>query len=170
MNIMMVLLLSGCMQVSTVATLPSLQEVRTHYQSAATEEKACRQLLKELETVEEKSNPVLGGYRASAMMMMANHVFNPLKKLSYFNDGKALLERSIAADGQNVELRFLRFAAQSECPSFLNYDSNLDTDKQLLLNSLSQVKDQQLKKMVCDFLRNSKQLSKTEKEKVEKIK
>jgi hypothetical protein len=149
-----------------LAPLPSLQEVRIHYQSAATKENDCRQLLKELETVEEKSNPVLGGYRASAMMMMANHVFNPFKKLSYFNDGKALLERSIAADGQNVELRFLRFAAQSECPSFLNYNSQVDADKQLLLNSLSQIKDQQLKKMLCDFLSNSKQLSRSEKEMV----
>ena len=145
------------------AELPDINTVRTLYQKAPTDEKACRQLIEILKPYNENSNPLLYGYRASATMMMANHVFNPFSKLSYFNKGKNMMEKAIAAASKNVELRFLRFAAQTKIPSFLGYKEAIKEDKKFLLSALTQVNDTGLKKIMVAFLKESDYV--TEKEK-----
>jgi hypothetical protein len=94
---------------------------------------------------------------------MANHVFNPFSKLSYFNKGKNMMEKAIAAASKNVELRFLRFAAQTKIPSFLGYKEDIKNDKKFLLNSLASVDDIELEKLIVTFLKESDYV--TEKEK-----
>lgn len=130
----------------------SQAEVRTEFQKAAAEEKPCRDLIRLLQDYNEKNNPLLAGYRACATMMMAKYVFNPLTKLSYFSKGRSLLEKCIAADKQNIELRFLRYCVQRKAPFFLNYNSAIKEDRAILINSVPGLKDQGLKKMITRFL------------------
>lgn len=56
---------------------------------------------------------------------------------------------------KQLELRFLRFTAQSNVPDFLEYRNKIDEDKTLLLNSLSLERDPFLEKLILTFLRNS---------------
>ncbi len=124
---------------------PMLSEVRSLYQQAPKEKQACVRLLDLLKDADEKTKPVLAGYKACATMIMAKHAFNPISKLNYFNKGKNLLERSIKQDQNNIELRFLRFAVQKNAPSFLGYKDDLAADKQFLEREVATVNDQQLK-------------------------
>ena len=49
------------------------------------------------------SNAVtINSYKAVCKMMMAQYVYNPFTKYSWFNQGKALLEKTIRLD-KNVE-------------------------------------------------------------------
>lgn len=136
------------------ATFTSHTEVRAIFQKAAIEESSCKYLIKMLDGYNEKNNPLLGGYKSCATMMMAKYVFNPFTKLSHFSKGKTLLEKCIAADKQNIELRFLRYAVQRKAPFFLNYNSSLKEDRSILTNGVVQLKDPQLKKMITTFLTN----------------
>jgi hypothetical protein len=145
------------------AKLPDINTVRTLYQQAPTDEKACRSLIEILKPYNETNDALFYGYKASATMIMAKHVFNPFSKLSYFNKGKNMMEKAIATAPQNVELRFLRFAAQTEIPSFLGYKEDIKNDKKFLLNSLARVDDIDLKKEIVAFLKESDYV--TEKEK-----
>ncbi len=70
-------------------------------------------------TSDKKNEPLFLGYHGASQMMMAKHVGNPFKKLSYFNKGKDMYTAAINADPRNVELRFLRFSVQAEAPGFL---------------------------------------------------
>ena len=136
MNVI-ILLLIAAMSVTT----PGLSDVRAMYSKAPSDESKCRELIILLGKLEEAKYPLLAGYKGSATMIMAKHVYNPVSKLSYFNKGKKILERAIAVDSSIVELRYLRFTIQQHAPSFLYYKSRMATDRQFLVKSLPTVKD-----------------------------
>lgn len=144
---------------------PQISEVRNLYKNAAEEEAAAEKLL---EFTEDKTsaNPLVLGYNGAAHMMVAKHVGNPFKKLSYFNKGKEIFTKAIEAAPDNVELRFLRFAVQAETPAFLNYKQDLEEDKEILLAKVPGLKDAELKRMILKYLSTSKGLSDAEKEKL----
>lgn len=145
------------------AAVPTVSEVRNLYQKAAFESKSCTKIITLLDTYTEKNNALLAGYKACATMMMANYVSNPYSKLSNFKEGKILLEKCIKADGDNIELRFLRFSVQSKAPSFLGYNASIKGDKTFLINSISNLNDSDLKQRIFSFLKNSEHLTPAEK-------
>jgi hypothetical protein len=140
---------------ATFANVPTIEQVRTLYEKSATEESACNRLMEILSPYDEKNNPLYAGYRASAMMMMAKHVANPFSKMSYFKKGKKILETAIKADEKNIELRFLRFNAQTHIPSFLGYNDSIEADRKFLENSFPGIKDAKLKEFLAPYLKKS---------------
>ena len=133
----------------------SLTEVRQLFQRASTDESACRALIKLLQPYTEKENPVLSGYKGTATMMMANYVFSPFTKISYFKRGKSILEKAIMADQNNAELRFLRYSVQTNIPFFLGYKGQVNSDEKLLLSAISTMQEQDLRLMVTKYLRKT---------------
>lgn len=77
-----------------------------------------------------------------------------------------MLEEAINADQENMELRFLRFAAQTNAPAMLGYRGEIEEDKKVILGRLPISNDRELKKLVIGYLLNSDYLSLTEKEKL----
>lgn len=140
---------------TTFANVPTIGEIRSLYEKAPTEESACNKLIEILSPYNEKNNPLYAGYKASAIMMMAKHVFNPFSKMSYFKKGKRILENAIKADEKNIELRFLRYNAQTHTPSFLGYNGDIKKDKEFLESSFSQITDVRLKEFMLPYLKNS---------------
>jgi hypothetical protein len=159
---MILLLLTG----GIFAQEKELSEARSQYSRAVESEAAAKSLLK-ISEANSFTNPVMMGYKAAGHMMMAKHVGNPFKKMSHFNKGKEILGSAIAADKDNLELRFLRFAVQAEAPGFLGYRDNLEEDKRLLLNGVGKIKDAVLQKMIINYLKTSKGLTSAEKEKLD---
>ena len=141
----------------------SISRVRSLYKVAAEQEEAAQKMLVLLEPYKAES-PNLLGYKAAAHMMMAKHTGNPFKKLSHFNKGKEMFSAAVKADDNSPELRFLRFAVQSEAPAFLGYQDNIEGDKALLLRKVPQLNDKELKEMIVNYLLNSKNLTSEEKE------
>ncbi|HEX6915333.1 MAG TPA: hypothetical protein VF145_08830 [Chitinophagaceae bacterium] len=123
---------------------PDIQTVRRLYASSVSSESACRQLLQLLSTGNTVTDPVFTGYKASATMIMGKHVLNPFSRLSWFNKGKRMLEKAIASEPGNIELRFLRYNAQLNAPAFLGYRDHLATDKAFLTGNRKHVQDKYL--------------------------
>jgi hypothetical protein len=162
----MKILMSLFLILSTTLDLgQNLSEIRSYYQKAA-EEKTAAQKLVDLSRGGNLEDPLLYGYKGAAHMMMAKHVGNPFKKLSYFNTGKDIFSKAIEAAPKNVELRFLRFSVQAEAPAFLNYKQNLEEDKNILLAQTANLGDAELKQIILSYLLSSKELSDSEKEKL----
>ncbi|MEO6837502.1 MAG: hypothetical protein ABI261_02575 [Ginsengibacter sp.] len=140
-----------------------MNEVRSLYKEAVKSEDSCKELVKISSGFNEEKNPLMLGYKGSATMLMAKHVFNPFTKMSYFKKGKQMLEKAIEVDENNLELRFLRFNAQTNMPSFLGYNNSIENDKKFLLNGFSQITEVNLKDFVLEGLKNSKYLTADEK-------
>lgn len=158
MKKLMVLLLIALQTRASNGT-PSLQEVRALYEEAVREEASCKKLLLLLQPYSAPTKPLLAGYKACATMVMARHVFNPFRKLSYFSKGKQLLEEAIGRASQDIELRFLRFTIQTNVPSFLGYTNKIQSDKQFLLNALDTLQDDHLKQTIISYMERSTNLA-----------
>ncbi len=142
----------------------SISEIRTLYIRSSSDEDTCEQLITMLEPFNETNNCLLAGYRACATMMLANYKINPLVKYSNFKAGKKLLEQCINVNPNNIELRFLRLAAQCNTPGFLKYNKSIESDKNFLIDSINALNDFQLKELITTFLSNSELLSQIEKQ------
>ena len=152
LTVFLLLIIAGVLQVEAA----SIAEVRSLYLQAAEQEEQCEKLSTISIPNESADASAMRGYKAAATMMMAKYVFNPLAKISYFRKGKKMLENAILADGRNVELRFLRFTIQTNAPSFLGYNQNINSDKRYLVQTLPSVKDPALKTMITAYLKNQK--------------
>lgn len=75
-------------------------------------------------------------YKGCAVAMSAEYSYNPFTKLSRFNEGKELIEASIAAKPTDPEIRFLRLGVQIFAPGFLNYNDQIATDTQLVMRAV----------------------------------
>ena len=74
-----------------------------------------------------------------------------------------MLETAIQTSQQNVELRCLRFAAQSNIPSFLGYHESIQKDKRFILEQYPHVRDVALRKNIVLFLTEWGRLTESEK-------
>ena len=148
---------------------PDIEEVRALSKKAPMNEDACEKLLELLEPYD-ASSPLLYGYKGIATMVKAKHVFNPFKRLSYFKQGKAILEEAIEADPSNIELRYLRFSAQTKAPGFLGYNDFLDTDRIFLITVLPDIERKEMKSKIRNFLLEAESTTVREKEQIKKIK
>jgi hypothetical protein len=113
----------------------------------------------------EYQTPVDQAWAGALEAAAAPCVKGAFRKLEYFSRGKKNLEEAILAEPQNPEIRFLRFATQSQAPNFLEYD-NLREDKELILQLLPQLLQQKQTKTfwkeAANFMINSGKLSKSE--------
>lgn len=151
MKVILVMLLS----IGNPLGTPTTGEVRGLYQNAVVNEKVCQELIAILAPYKENENPLLYGYKAGATMMMAKHVFNPISKLNYFNKGKKMLNDAITAQPKNVELRVLRFLAQSNTPSFLGYNDAINSDERFILSNFSTIETKSTQEYLFSMLKNT---------------
>lgn len=87
-------------------------------------------------TGENATRPFARGLLATAHMMRAEGLINPLEKLAVFQENRAALEDAIAALPQNPELRLFRLSIQWSVPFFLDYQDNMEEDARLIANAL----------------------------------
>ncbi|WP_316839450.1 hypothetical protein [Pedobacter gandavensis] len=149
------------------ATEPEIEKVKSLFQASAKSKDAADQLLKLLSRVNESSAPLLISYKGAAEMMQAKYAFNPINKVKRFNNGKRLIEDAVKKAPEHMEIRFLRFAVQTNLPAFLNYNDAIQKDKKYLLSNLKTTKDKTLKQNIVKYLSTSKYCSAEEKKGLE---
>jgi hypothetical protein len=105
-----------------------------------------------------KSNATLLGYEGALLMKKAGLVGNPKDKLSLMKEGKNKLETTISKDPTNNEYYFLRYMIQDNAPSFLGYNTNLTTDRKIIISEYKNF-DQVVKDAIVNYCKTSKTLS-----------
>lgn len=156
---------------SQIQTAP---ELRKRFYASVKDYGIAKKFLKELEQEPQPLSAIQTGYKAAVTMVMADHVFNPYSKFKYFLDGKDELEKILKVHPLDYELRLIRFAIQSNIPSFLGYANNLNDDKIFLINQLKQEsvaknKDVELTKIVKQYLTESKHCTEAEKKSINQL-
>lgn len=144
----------------------TLDEVRTLYAQCSRDKQVCERLFTRLSESHAPENFLLNGYYGAVAANLANHAKEPAQKIRLFNQGRRLLEDAIRSDSLSMELRFLRFTIQSNCPPSLHYSKNMAGDKLFILNHLEQAANNNLQKNMASFLDSSVHFTKEEKEKV----
>lgn len=132
----------------------NLKEYRTLIQNSKSSEKAAKSLIEKSEvTYKSTKQPIYAGFIAVGNFFLAKHSFNPLKKISYFNHGKKMLESAVEDDPNNLELRLMRLIAQENMPRILGYHHHTEEDRAFIIKQYKKVDDSDLKKFIIDYLK-----------------
>lgn len=128
-------------------------EIRSNYPKALNDKQICNDMITILS--KENLNTIEKGYYGAYLVIWANHIWNPMDKLSTFKKGKIVLENAIKEDPKNVELRFLRLSIQSNVPKILNYDQNIMSDLTFIKEHKDKIQTNELLKMVNELIINA---------------
>lgn len=118
------------------------------YQSLKSE--SLEEIQLQIEKIDEVKDRNIDAYKGTLLIKMSKYLSAPKDKLTSFNRGKALLESAIKAYPKNVEYRFLRLTIQENCPKMLNYNQNIQEDKELVLQHFNEV-DATTKKAITTY-------------------
>jgi len=80
---------------------------------------------------------ICSAYLGTCKAMRANYASGMFEKLSLFNEGKSLIEKSVATNPLNPEIRFLRYCIQANVPSILFYSSEMEEDFEVIKSNYS---------------------------------
>ncbi len=119
-------------------TLPSFSwesQVRSMFFDFDAEKCMSQELYKFLSDKDIENNFVMQAYMGAALAASADCVSNPYTKLKRFRDGRKMIETALANEPHHPEIRFLRLSVQAGAPSFLNYSSEIEPDRNLILES-----------------------------------
>ena len=120
----------------------TLETIRKHYLTSVNDKALCDSMIQKLQ--HKHDNPVHLAYLGAYQTVWANHIVNPIAKLSTFNKGKKNIESAVMQDKNNIEIRLIRWSVQTNAPSFLNYNKDIDNDEAFIVKNKSKVTSKQL--------------------------
>lgn len=112
---------------------------------------------KEIDLVEASSSPEKEGFAGALLMRKAGLVKLPAQKLKLFKAGRIKFDTAIAADKDNAEYHFLRFAIQEHAPKIVKYRTDIEADKQVIIKAYKNL-SQVVQHAIMDYTKNSKLL------------
>ena len=108
-------------------------------------------LLSRLENV---NTTTAKAYTGTLLMKKSGLLKSASKKLSFFKQGKLLLQQAIEAENSNSEFRFMRLIIQENSPPFLKYNKDIEQDAAIVKQSYKNFSNE-LQKAVQDYAKNS---------------
>lgn len=142
------LILAIFIELSSFSAQNELSDVRGRFAAAVDD----RNLLRSFVASTDRSNmPEAAGYRALAVLMLAEESFNPLAKMRYFIMGRDSLEALISRDPMNAELRLMRLSVQRKVPLVLGYSSDAKSDIVFLRACFPTLTDKGLKALIAGY-------------------
>ena len=145
----------------------NIDQLRKDYIEAISNSDKADELCHELSAIK-NPDALLLAYLGSAQAIRAKHAWNPVNKLSYLKQGFKTMDKAVAKDPNQLEVRFLRFSLQFYVPTFLGYSKNIDTDKVKIIdlirkNDVVDLKvDKKILKDMVNFMIDSKKCSPNE--------
>lgn len=111
----------------------------------------------EIEAITTSSSPDKDGYLGALLMRKAGLVKRPADKLKFFKAGRIKFDPAFAADKNNFEFHFLRFAIQEHAPKIVKYKTDLQTDKQAIIDGYKKAPTV-VQRAIIDYTKKSKLL------------
>ncbi|MFF5383847.1 hypothetical protein [Pedobacter suwonensis] len=106
------------------------------------------------------------GYLGTLEALKAKHSWNPYNKIKYVGRSLKTMQKAIDMDGENMEIRFMRFSIEFYTPSFLGFSKDLAVDKKEIVkhyqNGNFGLADAELVKNVAKFMIDSKKCTAAE--------
>ena len=141
-----------------------LKVLRLEYPTAVIDMHTMEVLLKSLADISTENAPILAAYKGALLTIQARNSKGISNKISYFKEGKTLLENAISAEPNNIEIRSLRMGVQENSPRIVRYKGNIDEDKKFIIDNYPSVKNQEIRAFIEGYVRQSDQFSDTEKQ------
>lgn len=139
-----------CVYIQTAAS--DIRELRNTFRKVAEGHAPVAALTTCVDRTSYEKAAVLSGYRGMCHLLAAREYLNPISKWNCFRKGSNILDKAIAADSANPEIRMLRLSVQLHAPRFIGYHSNIEEDKHVIIESLYTLSDEDLKARIINFM------------------
>lgn len=130
-----------------------VKHLRKLYLTSYNNKSTCDSLSSYLNLFDKKNNTI-DAYIGANNLLISKFSKNIVKKFKYFEEGKNLIEQAIKNDPKNIEIIFIRYLNQINCPWFLNYNQNLGEDRDFLIKNFNLINDQYFKNVIQKILKN----------------
>jgi hypothetical protein len=144
----------------------TIEEARKIYAESMDDKATCEAAYLRFASVKNSGNPLLTGYKGAITVAMSKHEKTTKAKISFFNDGKKLIESAVLEDNLNAELRFIRFTIQTNVPAALKYNKNIEADKKFIIDHFSTIKNADIRSRIKKYMLQSKNVTAEEKQKI----
>lgn len=139
-----------------------LTEIRKGFKDASKNEQNAKAFYEIVQSKEYTDEVLYTAYDGASEVILSKYLDSNMEKLKYFKDGAEKIEKAVEEDSSNSEIRFVRLVIQMNTPDFLNYDENIDEDKEFLLGHYSQCSNS-VQKMIREYASMSDSFSSEEK-------
>ncbi len=109
------------------------------------------ELLGKLEKIENPSI-LIYAYRGVCQAHIAKVTSNPFEKVFYMLKANRNLTQAINMDKDNVEVRFLRYAVQIQTPKLLGFRTDIEEDREIIMNSFTLYDWSQIENNVINYI------------------
>ena len=130
-----------------------VKHLRKLYLTSYNNKSTCDSLSSYLNLFDKKNNTI-DAYIGANNLLISKFSKNIVKKFKYFEEGKNLIEQAIKNDPKNIEIIFIRYLNQINCPWFLNYNQNLGEDRDFLIKNFNLINDPYFKNIIQKILKN----------------
>lgn len=124
--------------------------LRKNLPLAVKDKKICEQMITSL--TQNAKTPVEVSYLGAFQTIWANHVVNPITKLSTFKKGTKNIDLAVRQHPNDIEIRFIRYSVQKNAPQFLGYGGAIKSDEAFIQSRYHQVESTILKEMIKNLL------------------
>ena len=118
------------------AKTSTIEGARKAFHKAVMDESESRSFYEYMQSFE-NSTPTVTAYRAVSEAMLARVLWNPIAKINQVVKYQRQMEKAVAADPDDIEIRFLRLAIEYNLPSFLGMSEHVQEDVDVILINLS---------------------------------
>ncbi len=116
-----------------VAQQPSIQSLRLNYSTIVNDEKQCAIYLNYFNKIKNPS-ATENAFYAALLASSAQFNSNPYTKIKIVKQAQDIFTKSIGADSENPEIRYLRLTVEQNTPRILGLSSHINEDKNLLIH------------------------------------
>lgn len=150
---------------------PTLNDVRKQFFAMNPDSCSALKIFESIEANDYQS-AILRAYAGATEAASAECVKGAFTKLEYFSRGKKNIEKAIEQQPENTEIRFVRFATQTNLPDFIEYN-NIREDKAFIIERLPGLIQTSLEKWlwleIAKFMITSGELKKDERHKLDHL-
>lgn len=114
----------------------TIEGARKAFHKAVLDESESRSFYEYMQSFE-NSAPTVTAYKAVSEAMLARVLWNPFSKINQVVKYQKEMEKAVAADPNDIEIRFLRLAIEYNLPSFLGMSDHVEEDVDIILANLS---------------------------------
>ncbi|MCB9426285.1 MAG: hypothetical protein H6584_04570 [Flavobacteriales bacterium] len=147
--------------ISSISFSQSLETIRSAYIEAS-QSKEKTEAFYRLVNTSKIGNKELMAYKGAALTMKSKYTKLVKEKVRLFKEGARLLDGVISENPNNLEMRVIRLSIQENVPKFLKYQSNIQEDKQIILDNFAK-QSPALKKFIRGYVQTSSGFSEEEK-------
>jgi hypothetical protein len=139
------------------------EEIRKLYPNANSSEANASVFASKLKEVSEKDAAILLAYKGASIIMVSKFEKKLSNKISRLKEGAKWIEKAVASDPKNVEIRLVRLSIQENLPNIVHYKKNKTEDKNFIFLHYKEGTGS-LSTYIKNFILQSKSFSNEEKQ------